>query len=301
MQIFLFLLIQLIWASSYTLQKMALGEMPLGLVLIFRYGFATLIFFLCGFFWRGKQFSKKEWFLILAVGVLNFTGSPFFQLKALSLTYALDASIMITFEPLVMTLLAIFFLKEKLTARAAWAFFLATVGAILMSTAKGVSGGFEWTRVLGDFIFLGSLLCEGVNSITTRHLTQKYDPLRLISWMVLAGFSANLAGNFPLLTAANLQHISITGWSSVGFLALGCTCIGYGVWNVLLKKMPVHKVALSLFLQPIFGGFLAIVILKESVDFRSLIGITLILFALGFTFWGPSKAKQEYRLGAEPL
>lgn len=284
-------LIQLIWASSYTFQKMALVEMPLGLVLILRYGLASLFFLIAGHFSLKEKFTKKEWGLIFLVGVINFAGSPFFQLQSLQLTYAIDAAILVAFEPIITTLLAVLILKEKLAPSTAWAFLVATAGTLLMSTSKGGAQTFQWARILGDFIFLGALICEGFNSITSRHLAQKYHPLRLVAWMVFAGFLANLMGNFSLLTLKNLKAISLSGWFDVFYLSLFCTCVGYGVWTHLLKKFPVNQVALSLFLQPFLGTLLAVLILKERPDLQTIFGGILILSTL--FFWLRKRQTQE--------
>ena len=278
--LFFLFLIQLIWASSYVAQKMAVTAMPLGLVLILRYGIATLLFLLAGQLNFKEKFSRKEWLLIFFVGVLNFTGSPFFQLTALTKTVAIDTAILITFEPLVTTLLAILFLKERINRWTWLAFFAATVGVMIMSLHRSALGVFQWTRLWGDLIFLCSLLCEATCSTASRHLTQKYSPLKLIAWMTCAGFLANLLANFPLLTSQNLKAIPVAGWLDLFYLALFCSCIGYGVWVSLLKRISVSQLSLSLFLQPILGTFFAVLILNEKLDFKTVLGGMVVLTSL---------------------
>jgi drug/metabolite transporter (DMT)-like permease len=95
--ILLLVILQFFWSSSYVAMKLAMTEMPLGLVMILRYGIAGLVLLAaCGF--KDWRISTRDFLLILAIGILNFTLSPFFQLTSLNLTDATDIAIMVAFE-----------------------------------------------------------------------------------------------------------------------------------------------------------------------------------------------------------
>lgn len=272
--------IQLIWASSYVAQKMALAEMPIGLVLIFRYGFAALCFLLLGQLNFKNKFTRKEWLLILFVGILNFAGSPSLQLNALTRTYAIDVSVLVAFEPLITALLAVLFLREKIRPSTLLTFFIAAAGVLIMASSKGTIGAFQWMRIIGDGLFFLSLVCEGIYSVSSRHLVQKYRPLQVLAWMMFAGFLANLLGHFQLVSKENIATISAVGWLNLLYLGLFCSSLGYGVWNWLLRKRPVNQLALSLFLQPLLGSALAVWILQEKLDLQTMLGGGIVLVAL---------------------
>lgn len=253
--------------------------MPLGLILVIRFGLASLAFLLLGKLSFKPRFGFKEWGLIFFSGIINFSGSPFFQLSALRLTQATDVSILVSFEPLLTALLAVLFLKERLRPSTLYTFLAATLGVVIMGW-QGGNADFQWQRLLGDSLFLLALLCEGTCSTVGRHLTQKYNPFELIAWMVFAGFLSNLAFNWPLLTIQNISHIPLKGWLLAGYLALACTLIGYAGWFYLLKRIEVGKLALSLFFQPLAGVFLACLLLGEKLDLQTALGGTIVLLSL---------------------
>ena len=260
--------------------KMAMTEMPPGLVMVFRYGLTLLFFSLAGQLRFNAGFSKREWLLILGIGILNFSVSPFFQLKALQLTQTADVAIIVAFEPLVVTLLAILLLKERLKKRTLFTFLCATLGVLVMSGWKGNSASLDTVRLFGNFLFLCSVLCEGLYTISSRHLVQKYHPYRIMAWMILAGFLGNLIGNYPLLTSAALQNITWKGWSSLFYLSFLATFIAYTGWVFILKRATVVSVSWSLFLQPIFGTFWGVLFLKETYGWENFFGASLILLSL---------------------
>src|SRR3989338_3851909 len=271
MNLLLILLLQLVWAGSYVGQKFALAEMPVGLVLVLRYGIASLAFLLAGKLNLRQKFSNRDWALILFIGILNFSGSPFFQLRALQLTTATDTAILVAFEPLIASLIAALFIKEKIQ-RSTWlTFALATTGVIIMSGWKGSVGSIHMGRLIGDLLFLTSLVCEAFGSTSGRHLTQKHDPFPVIAWMIFFGFLGNLAGNFQWLTTSSFSYVTTKSLFSVLFLGLFSSAFAYGGW--------------FLFLQPIFGSLLAYLFLTERPSWETLIGGSIVLSTLFVWVW----------------
>ena len=294
---FIFLiLLQFVWASSYAAQKIALGEMPLGLVMVLRYGLASLFFLLIGQLHFKNRFTPREWGLILFAGVINFTASPFFQLKALTLTYTMDAAILISFEPFITALVAVLFLGERLKFSTLATLIIATAGVLVMSWQNG-EGAFVWARLVGDGIFFLALLCEAACSGACKHLTENNinRPLSIIAWMMFTGFFVNLVLYGYQITPQNLAAIHPQGWVSVIYMALLCSCLGYGGWVYLMKKTPLNQLALSLFLQPLFGGIVAIVLLKEPLNQQSLVGGCIVLISLLIWFAASSRAVAQNR------
>ncbi|MDO8494557.1 MAG: DMT family transporter [Deltaproteobacteria bacterium] len=280
MPLLLLILFQLFWSSTYTAMKLCMIDMPLGMVMIFRYGFASLGFLVLGQLRLGEKFSPKEWGLIVMFGVLNFSGSPYLQLKSLTLTTAGDIAVMVSFEPLVVALLAVFILKEKLHWTTLITFFVATTGVLIMSGFSGGTHALAWQRLWGDAVFLLSVLFEGLTSIAGKRLTQKHNPARLMAWLVLVGFVANTLMNFEYLSSASLAKISWTSYALTAYMGIFCTTIAYGGWFILLKNLPVVSLSLSLFLQPIFGLVLAVIVLGEVLTPSTLFGSCLVLASL---------------------
>lgn len=280
MTLFWLFLFQLVWSSTYVAMKLAMTGMPLGMVMILRYGIASAAFCAAGFLNFRERFTLREWGLILLVGLLNFTGSPFFQLTSLKLTLASDVAIMVSFEPMVAACLAAWLLKEKMERGTLLTFLIATLGVLILSTSNGTAGVGAANRLLGNSLFVFSLLFEGLCQVTSRHLVQKYHPFRLTAWMVFAGFLGNAATHADLLSLKHLAAIPALGWSMVLYLGLICTVMAYGGWAHFLKRIPVGHISLSIFLQPIFGTAIAAAVLGERLTVRGMAGMLIIIVSL---------------------
>ena len=275
----LLILLQAIWTGSYVAMKVALTAMPVGLVLILRIGIATLIFLLMGSFFRKNQFSRRDWLLILFVGIANFSFSPLFQLKSMELTQVIDVSVLVATEPVISALLASLILRERLTWETTLVFIIAAFGVVLLSgvTFEKLLNPVTAPRLLGNLFFLSSLLLEGINSVAGRRLTQRHDPLSIVAWLMGIGFLSNLALHSGSLASIPASLKAPTAWIAVGFLALFCSVVGYGGWYLLVKRYPVSQLALSLFLQPLFGIAYGVLLMGERVTTRTAIGALLVV------------------------
>ena len=293
MTLVLLFLMQLGWSASYMFQKQAMIDMPVGLILILRYGIASLAFLLAGQFKLTTKFSAREWALIIFMGILVFSGSPYCQLIALTHTYATDTAILTAFEPLIAASIAAIFLKERIGWKTLAAFFVATFGMIIMSGWQGTVGSLQVQRMLGDTFFLAALLFEGVGSTVSRYMVRKRNPFELMAWMMFVGFLVNLACYWPLLTPTNIVAVGIKSWGATLYLALICSALSYSGWTYLLKKIPVNQLALSTFLQPICGTFLAHYFINEPLDEKTLLGGGLILSSL--LLWLFSHLKKTFK------
>lgn len=289
----LLILIQTIWSSTYVAMKLAMATMPVGLVLIFRYGIAVAALALLGQF-RGLRFSRRDWAIAIAVGLLNFSLSPYLQLISLTMTRASDVAVIIALEPMATAMLAALVLRERLGRSTIATFCLATIGVCIMS-------GFQWDgtslfgpeRLLGNALFFGSLLCEAVYTVTGRRFSQRYDPVRLGAICLAAGAIGNLAANWALLTPEHLAAVSLTAWGAVLYLGLAASAFAYSVWVWLMKRLPVNRVTLSLFLQPVIGGVFGYFVLHESLQWRSLLGAGITLASLGVWLWARARSRRN--------
>ncbi|PIR20381.1 MAG: hypothetical protein COV45_06290 [Deltaproteobacteria bacterium CG11_big_fil_rev_8_21_14_0_20_47_16] len=280
-------LMQFFWASSYTAMKLAMTEMPMGLVMILRYGIAGIILLVTSCIVTGRRswrISTQDFMIMLLVGVLNFTLSPFLQLMSLKLTYATDTSVLVAFEPMITALLAVFILKERFSKRTLLSFIVATIGVLIMSDIKPGQDNVGLTsRLMGNFLFLASVFCEALYSITSRYTTQRTSPLRVIALMTIAGAVTNTIIYSSTLTAENFSRIGSIGWGSILFLAICCSVLGYGAWTFLAKITPVNRLTLSLFLQPLFGSIVAYFTLNEIPTKHTFIGACIVISSL--LFW----------------
>jgi drug/metabolite transporter (DMT)-like permease len=277
----LLFLVQAVWAGSYVAAKTAGAELPVGVVVFLRYGLASAgilcMWLVLGF----PRFRRRDLWVLAGLGVLDFWLSPLLQILGLGYTQAIDASVMIAFEPIVTVLVAAVALRER-PSRATWiALAVATAGIFLLSGgAEPLRTGSLPLRLLGNLVFAASLICEASVTVAGRPFTQRYKPHDAIGAMIVVGFLATTAIHFPEIARTDFGSVSRSSWISVLFLAFGCSIFAYTFWYRVIREVPVNRVALSLFFQPVLGTFYGLVLLGETLDAGALVGALLICATL---------------------
>lgn len=272
---------QTCWSASYTLSKICLAEMSVGMVLFLRYSIAALIF-IAVFLIKGfPKISRSTLFVAIGIGFLNFSISSFLQVKALEFTQAIDISILILFEPIITVVFASFILKEKISKQVWWVLFFSMIGFALISNISfGANAGYSAIRILGNAIFLSSLVSEAFTSTLGKYFTKRMSAFESVGLLTIFGaificlFQVKTWMNFPYST------ISTKVWLSVIGMSLGCSIFAYVAWYYVIAKIPMQYVALSLFLQPVIGSILGATVLGETMTYKSLVGTIVICGSL---------------------
>jgi drug/metabolite transporter (DMT)-like permease len=279
----LLLLAQAMWAGSYVAMKVAGDAMPVGAVVVFRYGIASLAYLFLIPFVGLPRMAKRDWALVAVLGVINFALTPSLQVQSLRLTRAADVSLLIGLEPILTVILAGLILREHLNPRIIGAMVLGLAGVWVLSDPSAAADEAASNRLWGNVMFLGSLLCEATVTISGGRLAKLYSPLPTIAAMKAFGLIA--AGIFygPVVAATNPSDFGAPAWTSLIYLALLPSLFAYSAWYWAIRRVPVNQLAPTLFAQPFIGAFLGWLLLDEVLGPRTWAGGALILGALAWT------------------
>src|SRR3981081_417465 len=94
-----------LWGTGFYFGKVALSEMPVATMVLFRFGFACLGLVPFMFFDR-PRFGGSEWGWVLAAAVLGVPVQYLVQFKGLSLTTVSHASLMVGTLPMLLAISA---------------------------------------------------------------------------------------------------------------------------------------------------------------------------------------------------
>jgi len=117
------------WGTGFFFGKVALAEMPVATMILFRLAFAC-IGLLPILFWDRPHFARSEWGWVLSASVLGVPVLFLVQFKGLSLTTVSHASLMIGTLPMLLAIAAVVFSRERLHFGGWLALIASTVGAV---------------------------------------------------------------------------------------------------------------------------------------------------------------------------
>ncbi len=288
-KLFLFLaLCNVVWSFHPMLGKWALQDFTPTEVAVLRYGSAALAYFLYSISFGRKRkcyATPKGWnesALFFLLGFAPFAVSPILQLVGLSQAQSIDNAIVIAMEPLITVFMVWIFLREGMNRSQATAFGIAMLGFFLVSkfdpTASAPLSNLQFFPFL---LMLISLIGESVYVVCGRVLTQRYDPVSLFGFAITCGMLCLLLYAAWIGELPDLRAFSWKSMLAILYLGPIGTAASYILWVVLIKEVPVPSLALTLFIQPVFGSIWGTIWLGESFDLKQSFGALMILAAVG--------------------
>jgi len=215
--------------------------------------------------------SKHDYMMLGLVGFFGGTLGPYFILKGLSTTSVTNTTLISRANPLLITLMAIIFLKEKITWRQlGGAIFM--LSGILFIVFRGFSIGY--TPYRGDvFILLAATSWAAANIIMKKHL-QKIPPEVIVAFR-------NIVGGIVLTALSFNQIATTTITTQIGLLLFTLAFVAVAIpqllWYKALEMTSACNVGLTALTVPLFASMYAVILLGETIETYQLIGGTLII------------------------
>lgn len=268
------------WGFNFVAIKAGLQELPPIFLCFARFLFSSIpaVFFIK----RPPVPLKMILLYSFIMFVLQF--SLLFSAMHSGITAAL-ASILLQIQSFFAMLFAILFLGEKYHLRQAAGFGVALLGILLVAmhigkdvTATGLSlvlgAAFTWAS--GSFIAKKLGKGSGFGLVVWSSLFAS-PPLLLLSYL--------LEGSEWI--GSSIEQMSWISIASVSYTAYLSTLFGFGVWNQLLYRYPLSKLAPFTLLVPIVGIFSSVIFLDESLQWWKIAAAMLILGGLCIHLFGP--------------
>lgn len=274
------LLVGLLYGINYSIVKLVSPAFlePLGFI-VYRVGIATLIFWIIGIFipeqvdWKadGKQFF---WCAFFGVG-LNMP--LFFQ--GVSMTSAINASIITTLTPVIVFVVAIFLLKERITGWRLLGLVIGLLGAMLI-VYEPDSADYQGNWMGDSLIFLNAI-SYGVYLVLAKPLLKKYKPITITKWVFLMGLVVVVPLGFRQAISPTWEIWSPVILFSMAYVIIGVTVVVYLINIWAMKKVSPGTVGVYTYVQPVFAVLVASLFFEERLLWQHLLAALLVFSGVG--------------------
>jgi drug/metabolite transporter (DMT)-like permease len=201
---------------------------------------------------------------IIAGGII----APIVLMISLQSTPASTASLLLNFEGVATTLIALLFFKEAISRRAWTAIIVITLASIFLST--DFASGFGLS--VGALGVILACVLWGADNNFTRNISGK-DPLAIVAWKGL------VAGTFSFLLAGALGDPFPALKTILGALILGF--VSYGLSTMLfirsMRGLGAARTSALYGTAPLAGVILSIMLFDESPSFFFIIAAILMI------------------------
>lgn len=273
-------LVSLIYGANYIIAKgvMPYYMTPNGFILL-RASAATLLFWLFHFFTsKEKVIDKKDYLSFLKCAVFGVTANQLIFFNGLNLGSPVNASIIMTVNPVIVMVISAWLLKERITSKKIAGILLGATGVILLILNKEVS--IENDSLLGDlFIFLNATF-YGIYLVMVKPLMQRYQPITVIKWVFLFGTIMIIPFGISPLLHTDFSSFTTEIWWSIGYVVVGTTFLAYLLNAMALRHVSSTIVGYYIYLQPLFATAIALSLGIEQFQWNKALFALMIFYGV---------------------
>jgi drug/metabolite transporter (DMT)-like permease len=279
---FFLILANMLWATSYAAAKFALRDLSVTMMLALRLGLSALLMlpFLL-WHYRSTRPTRRDLFQLALLSLVSFVVNKLLEFGGLALSTASDVALLVSAEAVFTAALSWLWLREPIRRGTIFALLLGfggvylVVGQGLLPTFTAANGGFG--RIIGDLLVVLGLLCEATATVGGKSMLIKHSPLLVTAATIVGSmFVWGPVAGWEILHSG-WPYLDPLSWFAVVWLAVITTVIAYFAWFYGLSKIPSSIAASTLFIQPLLGTLLAILLLGEHLTLFTVAGGLLII------------------------
>ena len=228
---------------------------------------------------KREKVQSRDLLFFLGLGILNIFISMGSLQLAINMGKASTTAILVSSNPIFVVLFSSILLKEKVTFDRIACILLGIAGITLI-TYKGNVGGDTFASLIlgiiasltfGLYTVLGKLKSDGISSITMICYSSIFGSLLYVPVLLFNGI--------PLF------HIPEGTTFRILYLGVFISGIAYITYMEALKILTASKGSMVFFLKPVIASVLAVIFLNESLSFKTVAGMLLVLGGVFINFF----------------
>ncbi|HEY3038828.1 MAG TPA: EamA family transporter [Pyrinomonadaceae bacterium] len=276
------LLLCLIWGSTWLFIKLGLEDLPPFTFAGIRFVIASAILFAII---KARRLSlsrtRADWILLAVTGVLSFSlnyGLLFWGEQYISsgLAALLQATI-----PAFGLIIAHFYLPdEQMSPAKIFGIVMGVAGVgVVFSNQLSVAGS---RALAGCAALVLGAACAAYANVLVKQRGAKLDPAVLAGGQMLFGLIPLLAIGIPLEGSPLQFHWTRMAVIALFYLAIVGSVVAFLLYYWLVQHMDVTKTMLVALVTPVVAVLLGIVVLNEELNWRTFAGGAMIISGISF-------------------
>lgn len=255
---------------------------PIALTAIRVGGAAFLFWLFFGFKGGTSQFKKTDFYIILICALTGIAMNQNFSIKGMSLTSPIHASLLVLTTPIVITLLAAVFLKEKLTGVKIIGLLLGIIGGVLLVFSRDISVVNKSNQALGDMFIVFGAISYSSYVVLMKSIAHKYSNTAILKWVFLIGSIISIPLGWHDLQLVKWSSFDALSWFCILYIVVGATFFAYQLVNFGIHKLGASVAGSYIYAQPFFATIAAIIFLNESITLAKFVSAGLIMLGVFF-------------------
>jgi drug/metabolite transporter (DMT)-like permease len=244
---------------------------------ILRVGVSAILFWSLLLFATDKNYkiNRKDIGRFVLCAICGIALNQTFFIKGLSLTFSIHAALLLLITPIIISLAAVFLLKEKLSIQKIIGLVLGSSGAVILITSKNNAGTGQHV-LIGDTLIILNAIVYAAYFILVKPLMKIYNPVHVIRWVFTIGFFMVLPLGLNEFTQIPWATFNFTAWACLSLVVITGTFFAY-LFNIFgINTLGAAVTGAYIYTQPVFATIIASIFLKEELSTYKIIAAVLI-------------------------
>jgi len=274
-----FALLYVLWGSTYLAMRVIVRDMPPYVAGAVRYLVAgPIMLAACALLGRKISLTRRDLGQLLVISILLLSIGNIGVLWGEVYVSSGLASLIVALVPIwVVMIEAWVFRAGRMTAKGLIGLAVGIVGLLVLLWPRIISGShLGRLELLGCAILATGSFFWALGSVFSHRFSLTVDVFASAAWQMTLGGLVN--GAVALLTGQfQKTHWTFSALSSIGYLVIFGSWIGYSAYIYLLEHVPTPKVATYTYVNPIVAIILGVIFLHEQVDLSLVTGSCIII------------------------
>jgi drug/metabolite transporter (DMT)-like permease len=228
---------------------------------------------------------RKHLLPLLTLSIIFLIQLALFYI-GLGRTHASRTTLIVNLTPFITLILAHFFIPgDQITKRKAVGMILGFSGLVLLFLKTDELSSSLRT---GDFLVLLAAFFWALNTVYTKHVLEGVEPLHVTLYPMIFSAPFYLIGGY-FLDERMIGQMSLEIMGAFLYQALVTASFGFVVWNAMIKRYGATAVHSFIFVMPLTGVLLGVLLLGEPMTLNMLAAAVLVAAGILVIHYRPKK------------
>lgn len=269
----------ILFGMNYVISKGIMPDYvaPFGLALIRVIG-GLILFWTISAFMPREKVAKKDLLWIALCAFFGIFLNQVMFLSGLNLSTPINASIIMTSNPVIVLVFSAIILNELITIRKITGIILGAAGAILLIflNAEGKLD-FGSDKFLGNIFQLINTTAFGFYLILVKRVMKKYKGVTVLKWLYVFGLFYIFPVGLQDFNQIDWSSIPIEIYLSIAYLVIMITVVAYFMNMYALKHVMPSTVSTYIYSQPVVASIFSMILGMDKLTWLEVVA-TLFVF-----------------------
>jgi len=288
-------LVALFFGGTFIAGRIMAANLPPFTSAFLRFLLASFFLVLFVFKKYGKfpQINFQQFLLIIALGLTGVAGYNFFFFSGLKFITASRASMIISLNPSVITILSILIFKDKFTKFKFIGITLSLTGALIVISQGDLQVILQGNIGWGELLILGCVVCWSSFTVLGKITMKNLKPIIAVTYACLAGTLILILPTYWEGVLQNITQYNVEVWLSVFVLGFLGTVLAFTWFYEGIDKIGPSRAGIFINFVPVFATLMGVLILHEKLSSSLIIGAIFVVSGVYLTNYQIKNIKIE--------